>query len=132
MGSQLQLCTTVGSQLLIKMHKVLVASCLAAAAYAEAEPGYLGYGYGYGLGGVSTGVGLHPTGSIYESRSTQGLGKRALMLMLSQDITHRTTGHPLPLHTVTPPAMDAVVSVVPSQDILVLGMAMDMALEVSA
>merc|ERR1712234_28467 len=79
MGSQLQLCSPVGSQLLRKMHKVLVASCLAAAAYAEAEPGYLGYGYGYGypLGGVSTGVGLHPTGSVYESRSAQGLGKRS-------------------------------------------------------
>merc|ERR1712243_27189 len=60
------------------------------------------------------------------------LVRGAPMLMLSQDITHRTTGHPLPLHTVTPPAMDAVVSVVPSQDILVLGMVMDMALEVSA
>jgi len=61
------------------MHKVLVASCLAAVAYAEAEPSYLGYGYGYGygLGGVSTGVGLHPTGSVYESRSAQGLGKRS-------------------------------------------------------
>merc|ERR1711982_74823 len=77
MGSQLQLCNTVGSQLIDKMHKVLVASCLAAAAFADAEPGYLGYGYGYGLGGVSTGVGLHPTGSVYESRSTQGLGKRS-------------------------------------------------------
>merc|ERR1712112_719671 len=79
MGSQLQLCTTVGSQLIDKMHKVLVASCLAAVAFADAEPGYLGYGYGYGygLGGVSTGVGLHPTGSVYESRSTQGLGKRS-------------------------------------------------------
>jgi len=59
------------------MHKVLVASCLAAAAFADAEPGFLGYGYGYGLGGVSTGIGLHPTGSVYESRSTQGLGKRS-------------------------------------------------------
>merc|ERR1712119_20376 len=77
MGSQLQLCTTVGSQLIGKMHKVLVASCLAAAAFADAEPGYLGYGYGYGLGGVSTGVGLHATGSVYESRSAQGLGKRS-------------------------------------------------------
>merc|ERR1711862_394618 len=79
MGSQLQLCTTVGSQLIGKMHKVLVASCLAAAAFADAEPGYLGYGYGYGygIGGVSTGVGLHPTGSVYESRSAQGLGKRS-------------------------------------------------------
>merc|ERR1712033_66029 len=78
-GSKLQLCSPVGSQLLRKMHKVLVASCLAAAAYAEAEPGYLGYGYGYGypLGGVSTGVGLYPTGSVYESRSAQGLGKRS-------------------------------------------------------
>merc|ERR1712098_892701 len=76
MGSQLQLCSPVGSQLSRKMHKVLVASCLAAAAYAEAEPGYLGYGYGYPLGGVSTGVGLHPTGVVYESRSAQGLGKR--------------------------------------------------------
>merc|ERR1712243_303251 len=53
-------------------------------------------------------------------------------LMLSQDITHRTTGHPLSLPTDTPPAMDAVVSEVLSQDILVLGMAMDMASEVSA
>merc|ERR1712243_113840 len=175
MGSQLQLCSPVGSQLLRKMHKVLVASCLAAAAYAEAEPGYLGYGYGYGypLGGVSTGLGLHPTGSVYESRSAQGLGKRSAepgylgyglapygyaiggvstgvglhptgavyesrsaqglgkrALMLSQDITHRTTGHPLSLPTDTPPAMDAVVSVVLSQDILVL--AMDMASVVSA
>merc|ERR1719187_2446743 len=60
------------------------------------------------------------------------LVRGALMLMLSQDITHRTTGHPLSLPTDTPPAMDAVVSVVLSQDILVLGMAMDMALEVSA
>merc|ERR1712013_892105 len=79
MGSQLQLCITVGSQLIYKMHKVLVASCLAAVAFADAEPGYLGYGYGYGygLGGVSTGVGLHPTGSVYESRSAQGLGKRS-------------------------------------------------------
>merc|ERR1711892_802126 len=66
-------------QLIFKMHKVLVASCLAAAALADAEPGYLGlgYGYGYGLGGVSTGLGLHPTGSVYESRSAQGLGKRS-------------------------------------------------------
>merc|ERR1712058_185074 len=53
-------------------------------------------------------------------------------LMLSQDITHKTTGLPLSLPTDTPPAMDAVESVVPSQDILVLGMAMDMASEVSA
>merc|ERR1739838_1295989 len=79
MGSQLQLCIPVGSHLIFKMHKVLVASCLAAAALADAEPGYLGlgYGYGYGLGGVSTGLGLHPTGSVYESRSNQGLGKRS-------------------------------------------------------
>merc|ERR1711902_139086 len=53
-------------------------------------------------------------------------------LMLSQDITHRTTGHPLLLPMGTPPAMDAVVSVVPSQDILVLATDTDMALEVSA
>merc|ERR1719347_1969799 len=51
-------------------------------------------------------------------------------LMLSQDITHRTTGHLLSLPTDTPPAMDAVESVALSQDILVL--AMDMASEVSA
>merc|ERR1712243_22982 len=45
----------------------------------SAEPGYLelGYGYGYGIGGVSSGVGLHPTGTVYESRSAQGLGKRS-------------------------------------------------------
>merc|ERR1719244_2241048 len=54
---------------------------------ADAEPGYLGYGYGlpaygygygYGIGRVSTGVGLHPTGSVYESRSAQGLRGRYL------------------------------------------------------
>merc|ERR1712105_581565 len=33
--------------------------------------------YGYGIGGISTGVGLHPTGVVYESRSAQGLGKRS-------------------------------------------------------
>merc|ERR1719481_1352255 len=60
------------------------------------------------------------------------LVRGALMLMLSQDITHRTTGHPLSLLTDIPPAMDAVVSVALSQDILVLGMAMDMASVVSA
>merc|ERR1711955_141405 len=53
-------------------------------------------------------------------------------LMLSQDIIHRTTGHPLSLPTDTPPAMDAVVSVALSQDILNLATAMDMASEVSA
>merc|ERR1711862_1035216 len=175
MGSQLQLCTTVGSQLIGKMHKVLVASCLAAVAFADAEPGYLGYGYGYGIGGVSRGVGLHPTGSVYESRSTQGLGKRSAepgylgygiapygyaiggvstgvglhqldqfmstglprvlvreVLMLSQVITHRTIGPQLSPPMDTPPAMDAVVSAVLSQDILVLAMGMDMVLEVSA
>merc|ERR1712215_453672 len=41
----------------------------------SAEPGYLGVGYG--IGRVSTGVGLHPTGVVYESRSAQGLGKRS-------------------------------------------------------
>merc|ERR1711887_418163 len=76
MGSQLQLCLQWVVTNIDKMHKVLVASCLAAAAFADAEPGY-GYGYGYGLGGVSIGVGLHPTGSVYESRSAQGLGKRS-------------------------------------------------------
>merc|ERR1712098_571834 len=53
---------------------------------ADAEPGYLrsyGYGvglgsYGYGIGGISTGVGLHPTGAVYESRSAQGLSGRYL------------------------------------------------------
>merc|ERR1712098_55983 len=61
---------------------------------ADAEPGYLrsygyglglrSYGYGlglrsyvYGIGGISTGVGLHPTGVVYESRFAQGLGKRS-------------------------------------------------------
>jgi len=52
--------------------------------------------------------------------------------MLSQDITHRTTGHQLLLPTDTPPAMDAVVSVAPSLVILVLATVMDMASEVSA
>merc|ERR1719250_445120 len=52
------------------------------------------------------------------------------VLMLSQVITHRTIGLPLSPPMDTPPAMDAVVSAVLSQDILVLGM--DMVLEVSA
>merc|ERR1712243_407852 len=54
------------------------------------------------------------------------------MLMLSQDIIHRTTGPQLSPPMDTPHAMDAVVSAVLSQDILVLGMDMDMVLEVSA
>merc|ERR1719250_602424 len=52
------------------------------------------------------------------------------VLMLSQVITHRTTGLLLSPPMDTPPAMDAVASAVLSQDILVLGM--DMVLEVSA
>merc|ERR1719206_42434 len=54
------------------------------------------------------------------------------VLMLSQVITHRTTGLLLSLPMDTPPAMDAVASAVLSQDILVLAMDMDMVLEVSA
>merc|ERR1712243_233569 len=123
MGSQLQLCSPVGSQLLRKMHKVwlplvwplqpmlklnqatwdmamdmdtlwevsalvlvftLLGQFMSPSAQGlgkrSAEPGHIGYGlapYGYAIGGVSTGVGLHPTGSVYESRSAQGLGKRS-------------------------------------------------------
>merc|ERR1711892_1513939 len=51
-------------------------------------------------------------------------------LMLSPDIIHRTSGHPLLLPTVPPPVTDAVASAVLSQDILVLGM--DMVSEASA
>merc|ERR1719312_1167363 len=54
------------------------------------------------------------------------------VLRLSQVITHRTTGLLLSPPMDTPPAMVAVVSAVLSQDILVLGMDMDTALEVSA
>eukprot|EP00091_Calanus_sinicus_P021505 TRINITY_DN63_c0_g1_i10.p1 TRINITY_DN63_c0_g1~~TRINITY_DN63_c0_g1_i10.p1 ORF type:complete len:134 (-),score=25.06 TRINITY_DN63_c0_g1_i10:80-481(-) len=133
------------------MHKVLVASCLAAAALADAEPGYLGlgygYGYGYGLGGVSTGVGLHPTGVVYESRlevsalelvftqQDQSMSPdqhRVLVrevLMLSQATTLRTTGHQLLLLMATPPAMDAVASVALSQVTLVLDMDMAMVMD---
>merc|ERR1719320_2232312 len=53
-------------------------------------------------------------------------------LMLSLVITHRTTGPQLSPPMDTPPAMDAVASAVLSQDILVLAMGMEMALEVSA
>jgi len=52
--------------------------------------------------------------------------------MLSLVITHRTTGLPLSLPMDTPHATDVVVSAVLSQDILVLGMDMDMVSEVSA
>merc|ERR1719312_1913704 len=52
------------------------------------------------------------------------------VLMLSQVITHRTTGPQLSPPMDTPHAMDAVASAVLSPDILVLGMGM--ALEVSA
>merc|ERR1711942_301707 len=54
------------------------------------------------------------------------------VLMLSQVITHRTTGLLLSPPMDTPHAMDAVVSAVLSLAISVLGMGMDMALEVSA
>merc|ERR1719312_1901313 len=53
-------------------------------------------------------------------------------LMLSQVITHRTTGPLLSPPMDTPHAMDAVASVVLSLDILVLATGMDTALEVSA
>merc|ERR1711942_115267 len=54
------------------------------------------------------------------------------VLMLSQVITHRTTGLLLSPPMDTPLAMDAVVSAALSLDISVLGMDMDTALEVSA
>merc|ERR1711862_812516 len=54
------------------------------------------------------------------------------VLMLSQVITLRTIGLLLSPPMDTPPATDAVASAVLSQDILVLGMDMDMVLEVSA
>merc|ERR1719516_517466 len=54
------------------------------------------------------------------------------VLMLSQVIILRTTGPQLSPPMDTPHATDAVVSAVLSQDILVLGMDMDMVLEVSA
>merc|ERR1719481_404036 len=60
------------------------------------------------------------------------LPKALVSAVLSQNIIHRTTGHPLSLPTDTPLAMDAVESVVPSQDILVLVTDMVMASEVSA
>merc|ERR1719425_99091 len=53
-------------------------------------------------------------------------------LTLSLVITHRTTGHLLSLPMDTPHAMGVVVSAVLSQDILVLGMDMDIVSEVSA
>merc|ERR1711862_580846 len=54
------------------------------------------------------------------------------VLMLSLVITHRTTVLLLSPLMDTPPATDAVVSAVLSQDILVLATGMDMALEVLA
>merc|ERR1719312_2409356 len=54
------------------------------------------------------------------------------VLMLSQVITHRTTGLLLSPPMDTPLAMVAVVSAVLSLDISVLGMDMDMVLEESA
>merc|ERR1711862_252436 len=54
------------------------------------------------------------------------------VLMLSQVITLRTIGLLLSPPMDTPPATDVVVIAVLSQDILVLGMDMDMVLEVSA
>merc|ERR1712098_243146 len=52
------------------------------------------------------------------------------VLMLSQDIIHRTTGHPLLLLMDTPLAMDAVVRGVLNLDTLVMDM--DIPLELSA
>merc|ERR1711982_131243 len=54
------------------------------------------------------------------------------VLMLSQDITHKTTGPQLSPPMDTPLATDVVASAVLSQDILVLGTGMDMVSEVSA
>jgi len=54
------------------------------------------------------------------------------VLMLSQVITHRTTGLLLSPPMDTPPATDVVASAVLSVAILVLGMGMDMVSEVSA
>merc|ERR1711942_502171 len=54
------------------------------------------------------------------------------VLMLSQAITHRTIGLLLSPPMDTPPVTDAVASAVLSPDISVLGMGMDMVLEVSA
>merc|ERR1719312_2075211 len=54
------------------------------------------------------------------------------VLMLSQVITHRTTGPLLSPPMDTPLATDAVVSAVLSPDILVLAMGMGMVSEVSA
>merc|ERR1712243_367936 len=134
MGSQLQLCSPVGSQLLRKMHKVWLPLVWPLQPMLKLNQATWDMAMDMDtLWEVSALVLVFTLlGQSMSPDLPRALVRGALMLMLSQDITHRTTGHPLSLPTVTPPAMDAVVSVVLSQDILVLGMAMDMASEVSA
>merc|ERR1712243_333798 len=134
MGSQLQLCSPVGSQLLRKMHKVWLPLVWPLQPMLKLNQATWDMAMDMDtLWEVSALVLVFTL--LDQSMSPdlpRALVRGALMLMLSHAITHRTTGHPLSLPPVTPPAMDAVVSVVLSQDILVLGMAMDMASEVSA
>merc|ERR1739838_1067720 len=133
MGSQLQLCIPVGSHLIFKMHKVLVATQLAqsmspdllrvlesAALMLSQDTLVLGMVMvleELALELVSTH--LDPFMSPDPLRVLE-----REVLMLSQATTHRTIGHQLLLHMAPPPVMDVVASVVLSQDILDLAMDM--------
>merc|ERR1712058_6723 len=132
MGSQLQLCTTVGSQLFRKCTKFWLPLVWPLQPMLKLNQATWDMAMGMDTHWEVLALVLVSTllGQFMSPDLPRVLVRE--VLMLSQDITHRTTGHPLSLPTVTPPAMDAVVSVVLSQDILVLATDMDMALEVSA
>merc|ERR1711887_305572 len=130
MGSQLQLCTTVGSQLIEKCTKFWspLVWPLQPLLMQNQDTWDMGMDMGWevsALEEVST-----PLGQSMSPGPPRVLVRGALTLSLV--ITHRTTGLPLSLPMDTPHAMVVVVSAVLSQDILVWDMDMDMVSELSA
>merc|ERR1711887_389130 len=130
MGSQLQLCTTVGSQLIEKCTKFWspLVWPLQPLLMQNQDTWDMGMDMGWevsALEEVST-----PLGQSMSPGPPRVLVRGALTLSLV--ITHRTTGLPLLLPMDTPHAMGVVASAALSQDILVWDMDMDMVSEVSA
>merc|ERR1711970_795126 len=130
MVSQLQLCTTVGSQLIGKCTKFWspLVWPLQPLLMQNQDTWDMGMDMGWEVSAlelVST-----PLDQFMSPGPPRVLVRGALTLSLV--ITHRTTGLPLLLPMDTPHAMGVVASAALSQDILVLGMDMDMVSEVSA
>merc|ERR1711970_1265905 len=131
MGSQLQLCITVGSKLIGKCTKFWspLVWPLQPLLMQNQATWDMGMDMGWevsALESVSTQLDQFMSPDLLRVLASAVLSQVILV------ITHRTTGLPLSLLTDTPHATDVVVSAVLSQDILVLGMDMDMVSEVSA